>query len=205
MPLPLPRPLQTHHKPRISITLHPRGKNSLGENRTRLGFSAYHWGILVSPEDAHSHSNSSSATPGSLGDHVHFDITDSVYMDPATNEASHDWAFMILGRVYVGKFQCQLSPAVSLSSAPQRDFESAVVKLRERLSGIPLPRNELRREENCVSWIKEAIAALRDMGVVDEGFDIDGFMRVALEFADECLREMGEKGMGSVFDYRTVR
>ncbi|KAL5002914.1 hypothetical protein BDV10DRAFT_87017 [Aspergillus recurvatus] len=218
MPLPLPLPLpihQTHNKPRIFITLHPRGKNSLGENRTRLGFSAYHWGILISPRDAHSHLHSSSAAPASRGDHVHFDVTDSVYIDPATNENSDDWRFrerrssdpvaefMILGRVYVGKFHGQLSPAVSLSSASQRDFESGVVRLRERLSGISVPRKELEREDNCVSWTKEAIAVLRDIGVVEEKFDIDEFMRVALGFADECLHEIGENGTGGVLDYRT--
>ncbi|KAL4903861.1 hypothetical protein BDW74DRAFT_155518 [Aspergillus multicolor] len=50
MPLSLQRP-RPKNKPRIRITLHARGKNSLGENRARLKYSALHWGVLISPND----------------------------------------------------------------------------------------------------------------------------------------------------------
>ncbi|KAL5047687.1 hypothetical protein BDW71DRAFT_179828 [Aspergillus fruticulosus] len=46
-----------------------------------------------------------------------------------------------------GNSTIELSPAVCLTSAFQRDFEFRMVRLRERLSGIPSLRKELRREE----------------------------------------------------------
>ncbi|KAL4782188.1 hypothetical protein BJX76DRAFT_369288 [Aspergillus varians] len=169
------------NKPRIFITLHPRGKNSLGKNRTRLGYSAYHWGILISPKH-----------PTPSAEHTHFDVTDSMYIDPLTNGVKDDWrfrgrsspepvaAFQILARVYVGK------------------LAFGTEGVRGRLSGIALPGRGVEGE-NCVSWTREAIGVLGDMGVLGEGFDLMRFMDVALGFADECLA--GKREMGGVLDY----
>ncbi|KAL5336547.1 hypothetical protein BJX70DRAFT_372279 [Aspergillus crustosus] len=169
------------NKPRVSITLHPRGKNSLGENRQRLGFSAFHWGILVSPKNPIS------------GIHTHFDVTDSLNFDHETEEAKEDWrfrertdaepdlAFQILGKVIVGK----VTPAV-------------LQELRGRLRELPLPENGVKRG-GCVSWTRSGIEVLKEMRVLEASFNVDVFMEAALAFADDSLR--GGTGLGCVLDY----
>ncbi|RDW74430.1 uncharacterized protein DSM5745_07092 [Aspergillus mulundensis] len=203
------------NKPRISITLHPRGKNSIGENRARLKYSAFHWGVLISPK----HASQPSGVGEHVSAHVHFDVTDSIYVDPVTGESSDAWRFRvrrstdpvgefrILGRVEVGKVPLLSSGSGSGSrSGSGVGFEELVERVRERLGAIPLPRKEFRQEENCVSWTRAAIGGLGEMGVLGlglgEGFEIEEFMDVALGFADECLASLGEKGMGRVLDYR---
>ncbi|CEL04640.1 hypothetical protein ASPCAL05768 [Aspergillus calidoustus] len=173
------------NKPRISITLHPRGKNSLGENRRRLHYAAYHWGILISPKNFKSND----------GEHTHFDVTDSLFVHAATGEASDDWRFrertsrdpdvefQILVKVLVGKL----------------DTQSVTVKeVERRLREVYLPRNGGDMGKNCVSWTKEAVGVLVKMGVLG-GFDVQKVMDEALEFADCCLRE--QKGLGNVVDH----
>ncbi|KAL4920681.1 hypothetical protein BDW62DRAFT_220667 [Aspergillus aurantiobrunneus] len=143
--------MKPQNKPRIFMTMQPRGKNSLGENRIRLGYSAYHWGILISPKH-----------PTPSEQHTHFDVTDSIYIDPLTGEGKENWRF------------------------------------RERSSSDPAIAWKGVEGENCVSWTKEAVGVLRDMGVLEEGFDLNGLMDAALEFADGCLVK-GE--MGRILDY----
>lgn len=188
--------MRTRNKPRIFITLHPRGKNSLGENRTRLGYSAYHWGILISPKNKVTHPTSASQSPTSPSAlHTHFDVTDSLYADPVTGEVKENWrfrergspdpvmAFQILARVFVGK----LDPAWGEADG-----------VREKLSGIELPRKGVQGE-SCVSWAREAIGVLKKLGTLQADFDIAQFMDTALRFADEILKGKGE--MGSILDY----
>ncbi|KAL2868102.1 uncharacterized protein BJX67DRAFT_60848 [Aspergillus lucknowensis] len=140
------------NKPRISITLHPRGKNSLGENRQRLHYAAYHWGILISPKDP--------KTRGQL--HTHCDVTDSLYVDPLTGGSNGDWrfrertdadpdiAFQILVRVTVCKVR-----SVTV--------EEVVRRLRE----IQLPRKGGEEDgDNCVRWTREAVEVLSQIGLL---------------------------------------
>jgi hypothetical protein len=144
------------NKPRISITLHPRGKNSLGENRRRLHYAAYHWGILISPKNSKSNN----------GEHTLFDVTDSLFVHVSTGEASDDWrfrvrttqdpdvAFQILVKVFVGKV----------------DGRSVTVKeVERRLRELPLPRKGEQLGENCVRWTKEVIRVLIKMGGFGRG------------------------------------
>ncbi|KAL2818153.1 hypothetical protein BDW59DRAFT_165601 [Aspergillus cavernicola] len=169
------------NKPCILITLHPRGKFSLGENRQCLQKAAYHWGILISPKDPNA------------GVHTHFDVTDSIYIDPHTGEVRDNWrfrergdskpilAFLILARVQIAKVPRGVG----------------VGELGRRFSEIPLPRKEVDGD-NCVSWVRGAIEMLSKMGALEEGFDVDKVMDDALGFADVCLREGRE--LGSVLE-----
>lgn len=188
--------MRPRNKPRIFITLHARGKNSLGENRTRLGYSAYHWGILISPKNKATHPASASQSPTSPSVlHTHFDVTDSLYVDPATGEVKENWrfrergspdpviSFQILARVFVGK----LDPAWGDTGG-----------VREKFSGIGLPTKEVEGE-SCVSWTREAIDVLKRMGALQPDFDIEWVMDTALGFADESLKGKGK--IGSILDY----
>jgi hypothetical protein len=173
------------NKPRISITLHPRGKNSLGENRRRLHYAAYHWGILISPKNSKSNN----------GEHTLFDVTDSLFVHVTTREASDDWrfrirasqdpdvAFQILVKVLVGKLDSRFV---------------TVKEVERRFREIPLPRKGEQLGENCVSWTKGAVELLVKMGVLEGGFDVQKLNDEALGFADCCLRE--QKGLGNVID-----
>lgn len=174
--------MRPRNKPRIFITLHARGKNSLGENRTRLGHSAYHWGILISPKNKAAHPTSVFRSPKSPSDlHTLFDVTDSLYADPVTGEVKENWrfrergspdpviAFQIMARVFVGK----LDPAWGATEG-----------VREKFSGIGLPRKGYEGE-SCVRVLKK-------MGTLQADFDIEKFTGTALEFADESLKGKGE-------------
>ncbi|KAL4962511.1 uncharacterized protein BDV14DRAFT_178126 [Aspergillus stella-maris] len=185
----------TRNKPRIFLTLHPRGKNSLGEARQKLRHSAFHWGILISPKHT-CHPLSSISTPKS-STHVHFDVSDAMYTNPSTQETERDkWRFrvrkssdpciefQILSRVFVGKVP--------------RKYEGVNLRvLREELGDIALPDRE--QGHNCVSWTREALGVLVEMGVLEEGFEIENCMDVALRFADKCIAE--QRGLGSVLDF----
>ncbi|KAL4806244.1 hypothetical protein BDV18DRAFT_160311 [Aspergillus unguis] len=213
------------NKPRIYITLHARGRNSVGEKRTRLKHSAYHWGILISPKEQQQQQRRNKDqrytipenTPA-LPVHTHFDVTDSLYID-VDGQAKENWRyrernstdpvldFRILARVLVGKVHFSSSP-LSIGSRFRCGYEAGTEIVREKLSAIPVPcpRGEVGVKgtpENCVTWTKDAIRVLKDIGVVglqeSSRFDLEVFMDAALEFADECLRR-GD--IGGVLDYR---
>ncbi|KAL4932965.1 uncharacterized protein BDV17DRAFT_252529 [Aspergillus undulatus] len=182
----------TRNKPRIFITLHPRGKNSLGENRKRLGHSAFHWGILISPKHT-CHPMSSISTPKS-STHFHFDATDSIYVDPGSGETVLDtWRFrvrkskdpvldfQVLSRVFVGKLSSSFS----------------MMDIKDGFDEIALP--DRSRGENCVSWTREAVRVLISMGVLDKRFDLKNCMDISLGFADKCVAE--QRDLGSVLDF----
>lgn len=40
------------NKRQFFLSLHHRGALSLGKSRQQLGYSAYHWGILISPKSS---------------------------------------------------------------------------------------------------------------------------------------------------------
>jgi hypothetical protein len=42
--------MMTRNKRRVVVALYHRDRLSLGDNRKRLGYEAYHWGILIMPK-----------------------------------------------------------------------------------------------------------------------------------------------------------
>lgn len=66
------------------LTIHHRDELSLGSNRTRLGYAAYHWGILTQPKKPKG-SDSNAC-----------DISNGTRPDPMTRQdlnPNYDWQF----------------------------------------------------------------------------------------------------------------
>ncbi|PWY94725.1 hypothetical protein BO94DRAFT_282623 [Aspergillus sclerotioniger CBS 115572] len=160
------------NKRRVLVTLHYRGALSLRENRERLGFAVYHWGILVAPK--------ASTGRGCYS----FDVSDGINLDPGSGvnrNPNFEWVLRaktgvnplpsshLLGRVMIGKISHDVS------------FEQLDALLRS----IPLPRKGVSGE-NCVSWTRAAVAKLQEKGWA-ERFNIDCFMDDSLAYAHQRM------------------
>lgn len=95
------------NKRRIFLSIHYRGALSLGENRQRPGYTAYHWGILISPKVYKEQ------------DCYTFDVSDAAVPDPETrldHNPSYEWRFRsnptvsgsLLGLIILQKFRMRL-------------------------------------------------------------------------------------------------
>lgn len=153
------------------VTIHHRDEMSLGENRSRLGYEAFHWGILIAPK-------------GSKGpDCTAYDVSDGAIPDPNTRQdlnPERNWFFRpkervdpirsgrLIGRVLIGKVPNHISDA----------------QIQTILVAVPLPIKNTT--ESCVTWTSAAIRSLQNNGIAKQ-FDIDRFMGRALTLADEWL------------------
>lgn len=156
------------NKRRVMVTIHHRGRLSLRENWTRLGRSAYHWGILIQPKNPKDHDSNA------------FDVSDGMAVDPITHRDLNpnlEWNFRaktdasgsLLGKVMIGKVP---------NKVKNNEIES-------RLREVPLPIQDTA--QNCVTWTMAAIQVLQNEGMA-ENLDVDQFMAKALGLADEWLR-----------------
>src|SRR5688572_962341 len=95
----------TRNKRRVVLALYHRGRLSLGDNRARFGYEAYHWTILITRKHTHSKCNA-------------YDAADIATLDPTTGDdlnPNRNWVFRaqhdidpaangkLIGRVSVGK------------------------------------------------------------------------------------------------------
>lgn len=154
---------------RVMVTIHHRGRLSLRENRTRLGRSAYHWGILIQPKNPKHHDSNA------------LDVSDGIVVDPVAHRDLNpnlEWNFRakadvsgsLLGRVMIGKVP---------NKATNAEIEAM---LRE----VPFPAKDTA--QNCVTWTMAAIQVLQNEGIAED-FNVDQFMTKALlGLADEWLR-----------------
>ncbi|KFY66079.1 hypothetical protein V496_02221 [Pseudogymnoascus sp. VKM F-4515 (FW-2607)] len=158
---------------RVFVSIYHRGGLSLGENRQRLGYSAYHWGIVISPKVYKEQ------------DCYIFDLSDAARPDPETrvdHNPNHEWIFRsnptvsgsLLGLIMIGK----ISNGVEIS------------EIWTRLQSIPVPQRNAIPEQNCVTWVMSAIQALQGSGFAEQ-FDINKFMDTGIEFANATLSDKG--------------
>ena len=129
-------------KRRVMVTIHHRGRLSLRENRTRLGRSAYHWGILIQPKNPKHHDSNA------------LDVSDGIAVDPVTHRDLNpnlEWNFRakadvsgsLLGRVVIGKVPNKVTNA----------------EIEALLREVPLPAKDTA--QNCVTWTMAAIQVLQ--------------------------------------------
>jgi hypothetical protein len=161
------------NKLRVFITIHHRNTLSLGPNRERLGYAAYHWGILIAPK-------------GSTGPDCHaFDVTDGADPDPQARvdrNPDRNWFFR---RKHVNwKSSAHLLGKAMIGKVPN---SIKLPEIEERLHSVPLPQKDVIPEQNCVTWIISAIQQLQITELAEQ-FDTDEFMAHALEFADQRLK-----------------
>lgn len=188
--------------PRISITLHPRGKNSVGENRQRLKHSAFHWGVLVSPGQSSTSKRdpSSKSRSGSRSDsglraetvlnpsqahehgqmHVHFDVTDSLHTDPITGKASQDWRYR----------ERTLTSASEVSDDPVTEFKILAMVV---VGTIP----SSSRSRSLLSRLLSGLRLNSDHHGVDLESGLERVRRVLSVLPVPCPRgEVGVQGKG---------
>lgn len=171
------------NKRRVAIALYHRGRLSLGDERTRLGYEAYHWGILIMSK--HGISNKKLDCDA-------YDATDMAVNNPETREnlnPSHDWFFRsqrridpsgtgrMIGRIIVGKL-------------PDGDCDSddgIETLLRDK---VPLPIKDASPPQSCVTWTLGALSVLQAAGLAWE-FDVGRFQDWALAYGDQCMANLG--------------
>ncbi|KAF2789405.1 hypothetical protein K505DRAFT_253434 [Melanomma pulvis-pyrius CBS 109.77] len=161
------------NKRRVYVSIHHRDELSLGENRVRLGYEAFHWGILITPK--------SSRGPDSLA----FDIFDVAVLDPISRQDTNpnrNWIFRpktrvdsmrsgrLLGRVLIGK-------------VPNNTTD---VQIQSVLATVPVPVNGATPQQSCVTWTLAAVAALQNAGLARQ-FDVSQFTALANSYADRWL------------------
>ncbi|VUC31696.1 unnamed protein product [Clonostachys rosea] len=167
------------NKRRVMLALYHRGRLSLGDNRIRLGYRSYHWGIIISPKNArpgHPVCNS-------------YDATDAFVIDPITGQDLNpnlDWFFraqhdinpsatgQLIGRIIVGKL-------------PNDVTDSEIDAL---LATVPLPVQDASPSESCVTWALVALSTLQASGFA-WSFDIKEFQDWALAYGDQCMKNIG--------------
>ncbi|KAJ5138859.1 uncharacterized protein N7515_003707 [Penicillium bovifimosum] len=132
------------NKRRVFLSIQHRNSLSVGENRQRLGYAAYHWGILICPK----RSKASSC--------YFFDVSDGVLLEDSPNRVNlnpeFNWLFRekqisvpttsarLLGMVMIGK--------VMIGKVPN---EVTWEQIRGLLAAVQVPKNNAVPEQNCVS------------------------------------------------------
>ncbi|KAM5349299.1 hypothetical protein ACJ41O_005806 [Fusarium nematophilum] len=164
------------NKRRVVIALYHRDRFSLGDNRTRLGYEAYHWGIIIMPKHP---------INGRHLDCNAYDATDIAVIDPKTRRDLNpnlDWFFRpqhhidpsatgrLIGRIIVGKL-------------PKHISDSTVDAL---LAEVPLPTKNASPPQSCVTWALGALSVLQASGLA-WSFDVGQFQDWALAYGDQCM------------------
>jgi len=146
-----------------------------GEHRQRLGYAAYHWGIVISPKN----------TTGR--DCYGYDVSDGAVPDPQTltdRNPNRNWHFRTSVNVNP-RLGSHLLAMVMIGKAPQ---EITYSEIEIRLQSIPVPQKDVVPEQNCVNWVMNAIRTLQDIGLADR-FDLNEFMVYALSYADKRMSQ----------------
>jgi hypothetical protein len=160
-------------KQRIYLTAFHRQKLSLGEYRTELQYSAFHWAIIVrSKRHRFGGKRISSA----------FDATDAITTDSnrtMQQSSEPEWQFRaredfdadgdprLLIMALIGKLPQQLSHE----------------QLKELLKTIPLTIDGSEPKQNCVTWATLAVQKLQTDGLCEQ-FDIGDTINSIVEFAE---------------------
>jgi len=161
------------NKRRLYVSIHHRDESSLGDNRVRLGYNAFHWGILITPKKSNG--------PDSLA----FDVSDGAKPDPVTRQdtnSDYNWIFRsktqvdpirsgrLIGRVLIGKVPNNITD----------------LQIQSILATVPLPVKDATPQQSCVTWVISAITSLQNAGIARR-FDVSQFMVWALTYADYSL------------------
>ncbi|KAJ5143671.1 uncharacterized protein N7515_002458 [Penicillium bovifimosum] len=167
----------------LYLEVHNRNELSLGDSRRRLGFSAYHWTILLSDKE---------------NKHFHvYDVTDGSSPDCVTREPKpdHEWTYRArndvdpdtcesrLVRMTIGEVRAGLGPEI----------------IKGLLQSVPLPVKGAVPEQSCVTWTKVALCKLRAHGYARWIGDVEMLVARALAYAD--LRLADPKDSVGFIDY----
>lgn len=173
---------------RIAVALYHREGYSTGRNRLILGYEAFHWGILIMPEE-------------SEGGYDAYDATDRNEIDPTTFRMENpnlDWWFDAKQGVADSSRGGRLVGCIIIGAVPH---EASSCDVRGFLEAVPLPKRNQTPQQSCVTWVGNAIRALQGTGWADS-FAVETFMQWALSYGDDrmgCL-----EGFSDLVHYKTV-
>ncbi|KAL2887265.1 serine threonine protein kinase [Ceratocystis lukuohia] len=159
----------------IFVALYDRGYLSRGHQRQVQGLMAYHWGILVKPEQ------------GKEERYWSFEATDDNVLDETTyicNNPTGDWWF---------KHMLEDDPTrgsrLILQVKIGHTREGLLFEhMKSILETVPLPLRHQAEQQSCVTWVENAISTLQSYGCVLE-FGIPQFMEQAIDNADRCMED----------------
>ncbi|KAJ5347054.1 uncharacterized protein N7506_000307 [Penicillium brevicompactum] len=154
----------------LFLSVHHRGELSLGDNRKRLGFSAYHWAILLAPENAEHHRCYAFDTTNGVSPHSH----QRVNMNP-----DYNWAFRVKSNVNPASSDSLL---IRIAIGDPHDVHPNTI--RTLLQSVQLPIRGAWPPQNCVDWTKSALHMLWSVGHAANIDSVDMMMARALAYAD---------------------
>lgn len=161
------------NKRQVFVSLQHRSALFIRENRQCICYAAYHWGLLICPNNP----------KGS--DCYAFDASDGILLDEISGVNLNPegyWNFREKANINPQAIN-HLLGSVMIGKLPN---DVALAEIRGLLESIPLPEQGAQSEQNCVTWTRAAICKLREKGLVEE-FDLDRFMDDALAYADQRL------------------
>ncbi|KAK9434690.1 hypothetical protein VB005_09472 [Metarhizium brunneum] len=157
-----------------TVALYHRDTLSKGHSRRVFGYDAFHWGMMVMPENSHGRDCNA------------YEATDASEIDPVTfrmNNPHMNWWFRpkenidpelsskLIGRIVIGHIpEDVLNP-----------------ELEEFFASIPLPAKNTNPQQSCVTWTVNVILALQRRNWA-WSFDIEPFKDWALAYADDRMK-----------------
>ena len=174
------------NKRRLYVGIHFRYELSIGEHRRRLGYAAFHWGIIVEPKVS------------CRRDSYAFDVTNGVNVDPSTmTDLNPNQVWYRRSKLDVDpRNSTHLLGKIMIGKVPNHHGYSHI---EAHLRSIPLPERGAVPEQNCVTWLISAIRALQGAGLAEQ-FDLNSSMVYAIKFAD---MRMAKGGLAKYANYTT--
>ncbi|KAJ5373284.1 hypothetical protein N7517_005290 [Penicillium concentricum] len=153
----------------LFLALYHRGELSLGENRKRLGFSAYHWSILVL-DTKHDRYHAYDVTDGSSPDPlIRRDLNpDFQWTYRVKNNVHPESCDSLLIRMAIGEVNDGIGPET----------------IKMLLQSVQLPVKSAHPPQNCVNWIRAVLHKLRFHGYARDLHSIEMTIDRALAYAD---------------------
>ncbi|KAJ5963658.1 uncharacterized protein N7479_003534 [Penicillium vulpinum] len=153
----------------LFLALYHRGEFSLGEYRLRLGFSAYHWAILVLD---------------SKHDRYHaYDVTDGSSPDPLIRRdlnPDFQWTYRVKSNVRPESCDSLL---IRMAIGEVSDgIGPETIKIL--LQSVQLPIKGAYPPQNCVNWIRAVLHKLHFHGYARRLQDVEMTIDRALAYAD---------------------
>ncbi|CAI7565492.1 unnamed protein product [Penicillium glandicola] len=153
----------------LFLAVYHRGELSLGDYRKRLGFSAYHWSILVL-DSKHDRYHAYDVTDGSSPDPViRRDLNpDFQWTYRVKNNVRPESCDSLLIRMAIGEVNDGIGPET----------------IKILLQSIQLPVKSAYPPQNCVNWIRAVLHKLRFHGYARDLHNIEMTIDRALAYAD---------------------
>ncbi|CAG7966595.1 unnamed protein product [Penicillium nalgiovense] len=168
----------------LFLALYHRGELSLGDYRRRLGFSAYHWAILVWDLK---------------NDRWYaYDVTDGSSPDPVIRRdlnPDFQWTYRVKTNIHPDSCDSLL---IRMAIGEVHDgIGPETIKIL--LQSVQLPIKGACPPQNCVNWIRAVLHKLRFHGYAPDLHDIEMTIDRALAYAD--LRMADPEDSAYLVDY----